>query len=541
VRQFRQLLQAQYEVPVEFAEISLDAHWGAPQDREPNQVQLIRNRFSGEPPDLVVNMAPSAIDFWLRHRAEIAPGIPSRFVARQSMAMKTALQPGDAAVLAEFSFTQVVDHIVRLLPETRHMVVVFGASELERDLTEEARQSLAGYADRIRFSFTSDLGLLEIKDLVSRLPQHSAVLFGILSIDGQGAILPLNAGLEQLVAVSSAPIFGVFDQELGTGIVGGRLVQAGRMAEEMAAAARRILHDPPAEPVIRLVPLSEPEYDWRVLQRWNIDAGLLPTESDFRFRPPSVWAQYGVWIIIVSAIMTVQTAISIAWFAERRRRRAAERAGDQLSSRIMSVYDDLQRRIASELHDDLSQRLAGLAIDAGFLSRGSGAKGYDDALKRLQPELARISRDVHDLSYRLHPSLVGDLGFVVALRTEVDRIHRQTGIRVDARIEVVETEPSHDVSLCLYRIAQEALNNVVKYAQANMIDVSFRQDADSLLLDVRDNGTGFDVKILERAAGIGISGMRERARQAGGSLQLHTETGKGTRVVARVPIKRLDA
>jgi signal transduction histidine kinase len=207
----------------------------------------------------------------------------------------------------------------------------------------------------------------------------------------------------------------------------------------------------------------------------------------------------------------------------------------------MSVYDDLQRRIASELHDDLSQRLAGLAIDAGFLSRGPGAKGYDEALKHLQPELARISRDVHDLSYRLHPSLVGDLGVVTALRTEVDRIHRQTGIRVDARIEVVETEPSHDVSLCLYRIAQEALNNVVKYAQANMIDVSFRQDADSLLLDVRDNGTGFDVKILERAAGIGISGMRERARQAGGSLQLHTETGKGTRVVARVPIKRLDA
>ncbi len=531
---FRQRFQAYYDVPVSFAEISLDARWGGKKDREPYQIQLIRSRIASEPPDLIVNMGPSAIDFWLRNRRLLPYRIPSLLVARESFLNPGLMEPGDAGIVSKFTFTHAVDEIVEMLPETRQVVVAFGASELERDLTKEARKDLARFGDRIEFSYTSGLGMPEVEALVQGLPEHSAILFGIFSIDARGLILPFHSGLKSLAAASNAPVFGVFDHQLGHGIVGGKLIQTEQMAEAMAAEARALLEQPDKAPMVRAIALGEPTYDWRALRKWHIDARSLPPDSRILFREPTLWSRYGGWVLLAALVLAAQTATIAMLLAHRRRRYAAELAGHRLSSRLITAHEDERSRLARELHDDLSQRLAGLSIDAAFLLSDRETTHRSDTLRRMHTELVRISKDAHDISYQLHPSIVGELGLVTALRTEVDRIRRQSGCRLEDRIENVEVTLPRDASLCIYRIAQASLHNAVKHADAALISVKFRQEGGSLVLEVRDDGKGFDLRELESASGIGLSGMRERAHLAGASLQVISNPGEGTTIIARV-------
>ncbi|MDX1405082.1 MAG: sensor histidine kinase [Woeseiaceae bacterium] len=536
-QEFRQSFPQNVDSPVSFVEISLDARWGRREDREPYQVAFLRNRFQALPPDLVVGVGPSAIDFWLRYRDEFPSRVPTVFSAREGAVTTDMLRPGDAGIVAEFSFTHVMDEIVTLLPETRHVVVVFGASELERALTSAARSELEKLHDSIEFTFTSSLSMQEIESLLSRLPDRSAVLFGILSIDAGGQVLPFETGLARIVAATNAPVFGVFEHELGTGIVGGRLIPTRRMGKEIATAAHRILLEPDAEPAVRVVPLGKPSYDWRALEAWNIDTALLPKGSEILFRQQTFFSLYWPWVVLVTVVVAAQTVLIVALLIARRRRQLAEMAGEQLSRRLITAHEDERLRLAHELHDDLSQRLAGLAIDAGFLAKGPDADGYREAVTHLHPELVRISKDVHDMSYRLHPSLVDDLGLPTALQSEVDRLSRQAGRRIETRFEQLEVHPPGDRALHLYRIAQQALTNAVQHSDASEIVVSLTPDRDSLRLEVRDDGKGFDIRDLQHANGIGVSSMRERARLAGGTLHLHSDPGKGTIVSVRVPLQ----
>lgn len=540
-KMFREQVENRYGGSVSLVEVGLDARWGDRNERELLQFELLQLRIDSQPPDLVVALGPSAVDFWRQYRKKISAPIPAIFATREGLVTADSLQTGDAGIVSEFSFTGTVDDIVALLPDTGRIVVVFGAAELERAHTAAARSVLASYEQRIEFIFTSDLSMTAIEGLVAGLPPDSAVLFGILSVDSAGLNLPGNTGLKRVVAASNAPVFGVFTHDLGDGIVGGRLIPTTRMAEEMAAAAFRLLDNAGEEPTFLSVALTEPVYDQRALDRWHIAVANLPPSSRIEFATPSFWSQYGGWVLLVAAVLVTQTALISTLLVQRRRRRFAELAGSRLSRRLISAHEDERWRIARELHDDLSQRLAGLGIDAGMLSKGTAAGDQPQVLKKLQEELLRISKNVHDMSYRLHPSMVGDLGLVTALRSEVDRTRRQSECRVDAQINDLETKPSREVALCLYRIAQQAIQNALRHADPDHISISLDQDGDSIRLEVRDDGAGFNVRELEHATGIGISSMRERARSTGGTLHLHSERGKGTTVVVTVPAGGVEA
>ena len=253
------------------------------------------------------------------------------------------------------------------------------------------------------------------------------------------------------------------------------------------------------------------------------------------FQEPTIWSRYRGWILLAGALLAAQTVSIATMLIHRHRRHAAELASARLSSRLITAHEDERSRLARELHDDLSQRLAGLTIDAAFLLSGHGTAGQLDTLRKMHAELARICKDVHDMSYQLHPSIIGELGLVTALRTEVDRMRRHSGCIVDDHIEDVDVLLPRDASLCLYRIAQESLNNAAKYANATVISANFRRDGGSLVLEIRDDGMGFDVQELDSASGIGIVGMRERARLAGGNLKVISSPGRGTTIMAKIP------
>jgi PAS domain S-box-containing protein len=204
----------------------------------------------------------------------------------------------------------------------------------------------------------------------------------------------------------------------------------------------------------------------------------------------------------------------------------------QLAGRLITAHEDERRRLARELHDDVTQRLARLAIDAARLERGTGTDG---AVADMRRDLVRLSKDVHALSYRLHPSVLDDLGLVEALKAECDRVARHGALRVEVDAHDVPQALTSDASLCLFRIAQEALSNAARHARASAVSVLLSPSGEGLQLAVSDNGSGFDLGRSPDHASLGFASMRERVRLLRGELHIESTPGRGTTVVAWVP------
>jgi signal transduction histidine kinase len=219
----------------------------------------------------------------------------------------------------------------------------------------------------------------------------------------------------------------------------------------------------------------------------------------------------------------------------RARRRRAESEARMLGGRLITAHEDEGRRLARELHDDITQRLAGLSIEAATLGRRSAPAERAAAEQAISSELASLSRDVHALSYRLHPTVVEDLGLGEALRIECDRTARRGSVAVafdsDAGGAALKGEPA----LCLFRVAQEALRNAVRHAQPRRIEVALRAEDGGTALQVADDGRGFDPALRRERVSLGLESMRERVVLLGGRLQIHSRPGQGTQISAWLP------
>ena len=210
-----------------------------------------------------------------------------------------------------------------------------------------------------------------------------------------------------------------------------------------------------------------------------------------------------------------------------------------LAGRLLQAQEDERRRIAREMHDDWTQRLAVLAIDAAKLEMqldpSSNAHGQ---LQEMRGELVSLSEDVHALSRQLHPSILDDLGLVDALRSECASVTRREDVAVAYRSDDVTDSLPKDVALCVYRVAQEALRNVVKHAGTAEARVSLIRSGRGLILTVQDRGVGFDAAEVRSRAGLGLSSMEERVRLVRGELYVDSKPGQGTTVTVRVPAVR---
>jgi len=204
----------------------------------------------------------------------------------------------------------------------------------------------------------------------------------------------------------------------------------------------------------------------------------------------------------------------------------------QLAGRLITAHEDERQRLARELHDDLTQRLARLAIDAGRMESAADAP---EGVRPLREGLVRLSEDVHALSYRLHPSVLDDLGLVEALKAECDRVARGGELRVEVKASAVPAALPAEVSLCLFRVAQEALSNAARHAHASAVTVLLAPSGKGLQLAVSDNGSGFDPDRPRERASLGLASMRERVRLLQGEFDIESTPGRGTTVVAWVP------
>jgi PAS domain S-box-containing protein len=220
--------------------------------------------------------------------------------------------------------------------------------------------------------------------------------------------------------------------------------------------------------------------------------------------------------------------------------RAHQAELQSLASKLIWAQEEERRRLARELHDDLSQRLAFLAIETGRWEKMSDVVPpiILDELHMLHEQLVTLATDVHALSHQLHSSMLDDLGLVDALRTECAGVMQREGVTVSFEAVDVPTILSREVTLCLYRILQEGLRNVVKHACAKHVEVVLRRIDDLLDLTIHDTGVGFVPEQMRGKAGLGLASMAERVRLVQGTFTLVSQPGHGTTIGVRVPLDK---
>lgn len=211
-----------------------------------------------------------------------------------------------------------------------------------------------------------------------------------------------------------------------------------------------------------------------------------------------------------------------------------------VTARLLRIQEQERAQIARDLHDDVSQQfsLLQMSIEALWQTlpveiRNAQAPDY----KGILAELGTLSQQLRDISHQLHPSILDDLGLVMALKNLAESFERHHALPTSVVARDLPSTISLDVSIELYRIAQEALNNVVRHAGANVtVSITLQGAPEGIEFSIRDTGSGMDTEKLQLAKGLGLRSMAERAASVGGSLDIESVLGEGTCIRVRVPL-----
>jgi len=218
-----------------------------------------------------------------------------------------------------------------------------------------------------------------------------------------------------------------------------------------------------------------------------------------------------------------------------------EQARAELLRQFIRVQEDERRRVARELHDVTSQALATLAVRVETLNSiaRSAPAEMDTLLDEIRSLLSSTSREVHSLIYDLRPSLLDDLGLPAAIRSCAHNLLETAGVEVHVELAGAERRLPSEMEIAVFRITQEAITNVSSHSKAESTYVSLEFKDKSVVVQVEDDGIGFNLlEVLSSAharQSMGLLGMKERAELLGGVLNIYTQPGKGTRVVIEIP------
>lgn len=204
----------------------------------------------------------------------------------------------------------------------------------------------------------------------------------------------------------------------------------------------------------------------------------------------------------------------------------------QLSGAIIAAQEEERQRVARELHDEAAQALTSLLVRIRLLERADDPLAAREHVRELRELTAGALEQVRRVALELRPTILDDLGLLAALEWRVDEFNAAGTARATLSANCRDLRMPHEAELALFRVAQEALTNVARHAQAGSVTISLGCDGTWLTLEVADDGRGFDPATA--TGGLGLRGMRERLALIGGSLTIEGAPGAGTRVVARV-------
>jgi signal transduction histidine kinase len=208
----------------------------------------------------------------------------------------------------------------------------------------------------------------------------------------------------------------------------------------------------------------------------------------------------------------------------------------ELSAKLVRAQEEERRALSRELHDEAGQSFSAIMLEAENLLDVTPDPGMAARLQSIRNVAERGVTETRNMALLLRPSMLDDFGLVPALNWQAKEASKRTGLRIQVAAPNLEQELPEEHKTCIYRVVQEALNNVARHAQARAVQISLEQDSNGLLLRIQDDGTGFDA---QRVRGLGLLGMEERARHLGGSFAVDSQAGRGTLLKVSLPLTQL--
>jgi signal transduction histidine kinase len=564
---FESAIAKELGTAVDLDHVSLEMARYAQPDMEEAFAEFLTKRFSRWQPDLVVPIGSPAGRFVAKFRDRLFPQMPVVYTGMDKRTLPADAFARNATFVGEdFDLKGLVEDMLQLVPETNHIVVILGATPLERYWTAQFQEAFKPFEGRVKFTWVNDLSFDQMLDLVSKLPPRSFVLLGLLLRDASGVTYNEDFALARLHAVSRAPINGLFQHEVGLGIVGGRLYQGELEGVEGARVAARILRGEPASSFPPLViGTSKPTYDWRELRRWGISESRLPPGSVVLFRQPTVWQRYRWHVVGGLGVIVAQGLLILALLFQRRRRNRAELAYKAAQAEIEQKRAELAHvsrvavfgELTASLAHELNQPLAAVVCNSGAARKFLEAPQPDlrelgNALADIEDDATRAGEVVRRLRDMLKrdtaPRDFADVDLNQVIRS-VDRIvhsdamlhgvtvHLELSGGVLPRIkgDVVELQ---QVLLNLMINAFGAMNSPGRNGPRRLILRTRLADGPKVLVEVQDSGTGIPPEKLESifepfvtskrdGLGMGLSICRSIIERHGGRIWAANNPDRG--------------
>lgn len=500
------------------------------------------HKYRNRKPDVIITVGPAPLKFMQEVHQRAFAGVPIVFCLPNSGSLGAPpLDPDFTGVENDMAPAKTLEIALRLQPGTEHVVVVNGGiSNYDRQQLASVKQQLNAFSDHLDITYMTELAMPDLLERLRHLPSHSLVLLTSVSLDATGTRFTSRDSGPMIAAAANAPVFSLFDVYLNHGEVGGYLSSLSEQGKLAGAMALRLLSGAKSKDIPRVNGVNAYMFDWRALKRWGLRESDLPPGSTLLFREDSAWERTKrIWIGGLLIILFLSALAAYLQFSRKQLRQARD-AQLQLSGLLINAQEMERSRLASELHDDFSQRLALLALELEIASEAlpDSLGATKQKLHELLNSASELGADLHTVSHRLHPSTLESVGLVPGLRTLCKEFTSRQGIEIVFSSENIPRAVPPNVALCLFRVTQEGLQNLRKYSGASQGQVNLRKAGDRLFLSVSDNGRGFDAKEMRDRVGLGIRSMGERARLVGGRFAIHSEPGKGTTIDVCIPLQQ---
>ena len=628
--------------------------------------ETLRRGYGGVKVDVVVAATYPVLEFAVKYRNRLFPGVPIVFTDIDKREMRA--WPGATGVISPVGMRETIDLALRLQSDTKEVAVISGLSAWDKYWLAVAHSELLRHQDKIKEIDIVGPPSAEMLERVNALPPHTVALFQMrpddLALPSIGPFDVLAAAVRRLPTYSAWP-----GLSLERGGVGGAYRSFSKDAALNGEIVARVLSGEQPENIpIAYDSDLQVRVNWHALQRWHIPESALPAGSVIVNREPTVWERdrkyFVPGIMLIAALLLLvawllweratkrkaEVALresenrfrtmadntpSMIWTCDRRGRltylnsglleflgpesnaygdswinyvhpgdvnrvlhssslamearkpfskqsrvrradgvyrwlfevatprlnddgsfagyigsaiditeqKLAQQALEKVSGQLIEAQEKERRRIARDLHDDICQRLALLSMELDQANRGvnESAETTKERLREIRQHCAEIAGDVQSLSHELHSSRLDYLGIVAAIRGFCHEFSRQHEVKIAFTDRDVPADVPRDVSLCLFRITQEALHNAVKYSGVSQYVVDLTATPDEIQLAVSDAGRGFDLEAANGNRGLGLVSMQERVHLVHGSLHVESQTGKGTKILAVVPLENAGA
>ena len=291
---------------------------------EADMVTYLQHKYAGEEFGLVVALGAPALQFLMNHEATLFVGVPRIFYFHdESEATARSLWPKVTGVWATLGLNKTLDLALELHPNTKHIAVVTGTARQDKFLRGEAEKAFLPY-QTVDFTYLTDLTIDDLKARVATLPPQTVVIYLSYFVDKTGHSFSGPEALSLFAPSSNAPIYGISGTYLGSGIVGGQLLDFASLGRAVGQTGLRVMSGEQPKDIAVLTVPTVPKFDWRQLMRWNVDRSKLPANAEFLYELPSFWAVYSWYVVVVVAVLITQALLIVGLLIMRARRRQSQ-------------------------------------------------------------------------------------------------------------------------------------------------------------------------------------------------------------------------